>query len=314
MTGKRKQLYKEVDFDIKPLLITTLGRTGSTYLLGLLGAHPKITVYKPFQVEARYTSYWVQMFLSFSHANSWVFPVASYDVHDPVWIFGNENAKQLQDALYPEMFKWFDGPYIENLYRFCIQSLQEHYRRIANIQNKNETIYFAEKFLPNAFTDAVLELLPVSKEIVLVRDFRDMFCSIRGFNKKREFLAFGRDKFSSDEDYISKALSGSALALLQSWKKRQSQSLLIRYEELIREPETILGKIFEYLEIDGSTSTVRRAIKSAARTNPKSQKQHKTTASAQDSIQRFRKEMEPELLELCNDVFREALTEFGYEI
>ncbi len=314
MSGQRKQLHREAPFAIKPLLITTLGRTGSTYLLGLLGAHPNITVYRPFQVEARYASYWIQMFLSLGHPRSWLYPVASYDSQNPSWILGNEDERMLHHALYPEMFDWFDGPYMENLYRFCMESLQEHYLRIAQIQNKQVVMFFSEKFLPNAFTDTFLNLVPEAKEIVLTRDFRDMFCSIKAFNHKRGFLAFGRDKFASDEEYISNALSGGANALLQAWKKRRSRSLLVRYEDLVLEPESNLARIFKYLGVEGSPRTVRRTMEAASKTKPKSQKQHKTSPSAEDSLQRFRKELDPGLLKLCNRVFEEPLREFGYDM
>ncbi len=312
MTGKRKQLHKELSFEIRPLLITTLGRTGSTYLLGFLGAHPNITVYRPFQVEARYASYWAQMFLNFSHPKSWLYPLASYDLQDPAWILGNDDGRLLHHALYPGMSDWFEASYIENLYRLCIQSLQGHYLKVSQIQNKPEAKFFGEKFLPNFFTDAVMNLMPEAKEIILSRDFRDMFCSIKAFNKKRGFMAFGREKFNSDKEYISKALFDGARSLLQTWERRKSESLLVRYEDLICEPEVQLSRIYEYLEIDSSPKLIRKVIEKAGKTQPKSQKQHKTTNSTQDSLQRFRRELDPELLKLCNRVFEKPLKHFGY--
>lgn len=314
ITGERKVLTCEREMDINPLFITTLGRTGSTFLLGLLGAHPKISVYRPFQVEARYASYWLQMFLSFSHPKSWVFPVAAYNVENPAWIMGDEKATPLHHALYPEIVPWFDGNYTQDLFNFCTRSLERHYDNVARIQHKPNARFFSEKLLPNAFTDAMIDLLPGAKEIVLTRDFRDMFCSIRAFNQKRGFQAFGRDQFSTDEDYISQALAGGANALMDAWKKRKASSVLVRYEDLIQDTESILISLFSHLGIDASSAVVGEVIKNAGKTAPKSQENHKTTSCGKASLQRFRQELSPELLSLCNRVFQEPLITFGYDL
>ncbi len=314
VAGERTRFDRHFRMEIRPVVINTLGRTGSTYLLGLLGAHPQIAAYRPFQVEARYASYWTQMFLSLSHAKSWVFPVASYDIGNPSWILGDDSAKELHRAMYPEMTAWFNGAYIRRAFGFCMGSLQEHYRRVAAIQKKDGVLFFVEKFLPNPFTDAVVGLVPGAKEIFLARDFRDMFCSIDAFNKKRGFLGFGRERFENDEQYVKKALAPGAEALRDSWQRRRSSCSLVRYEDLVLEPESCLADVFEYLGVDASPSTVKGVLRRAAGMNPKSQKNHKTTSSAKDSLRRFRREMSPEMQECCNDAFGDCLKVFGYDI
>ena len=314
IAGERTRFDRDFRMEIRPIVINTLGRTGSTYLLGLLGAHPQIAAYRPFQVEARYASYWTQMFLSLSHPKSWVFPVASYDIGNPSWILGDDSAKELHRAMYPEMTAWFNGAYIRQAFGFCMGSLQEHYRRVAEIQKKESALFFAEKFLPNPFTDAVVGLVPGAREIFLARDFRDMFCSIDAFNKKRGFLGFGREKFANDEEYVKKALAPGAEALRDSWLRRRSSCSLVRYEDLVLEPESHLADVFEYLGVDGSPSTVKGVLRRAAGMNPKSQKNHKTTSSAKDSMRRFRREMPPGMQDFCNDAFGDCLKVFGYDI
>ena len=314
VAGERTRFDRDFRMEIRPIVINTLGRTGSTYLLGLLGAHPQIAAYKPFQVEARYASYWTQMFLSLSHPKSWVFPVASYDIGNPSWILGDDSAKELHRAMYPEMSAWFNSVYIRQAFGFCMGSLQEHYRRVAEIQKKESVLFFAEKFLPNPFTDAVVGLVPGAREIFLARDFRDMFCSIDAFNKKRGFLGFGREKFANDEEYVKKALAPGAEALRDSWLRRRSFCSLVRYEDLVLEPESRLADVFEYLGVDASPSTVKGVLRRAAGMNPKSQKNHKTASSAKDSLRRFGREMPPEMQKCCNDAFGDCLKVFGYDI
>ncbi len=314
VVGDRTRFDRGFRMEIKPIVINTLGRTGSTYLLSLLGAHPQIAAYKPFQVEARYASYWTQMFLSISHPKSWVFPIASYNIEDPAWIFGDDKEKDLHCAMYPEMTTWFNGTYTRQAFGFCMGSLQMHYRRIAEIQKKEKALFFAEKFLPNPFTDAVVALVPGVKEIVLARDFRDMFCSIYAFNQKRGFLAFGRENYETDEEYVKDRLAPGIEALCHSWRRRRSSCSLVRYEDIVLQPESSLAGVFEYLGVDSSPSTVDDVLRQVARMNPKSQKHHKTTSKAKDSLRRFRREMSPELLELCNDAFGKNLKVFGYDV
>jgi hypothetical protein len=157
-------------------------------------------------------------------------------------------------------------------------------------------------------------LVPGAREIVLARDFRDMFCSIEAFNKKRGFLGFGRERFENDGEYVKKALAPGAEALGNSWRNRRSSCSMLRYEDLVLKPESSLCELFEFLEVDSSPSTVKSILRRAARMNPKSQKSHKTTSKAKDSLQRFRREMSPELLQLCNEAFGESLEVFGYDL
>lgn len=314
MRGERRPIEAVGEHMISPLLITTLGRSGSSYVLGLLASHPKITVYRPFQVEARYALYWTQMFLSLTHPKSWIYPVNPFDLHDAAWILGKDTSRPSHNALYPDMLGWFNGPYVDNLFAFCTQNLQKHYMRIAQIQGKNGPRYFCEKSPPNALTQAALCLLPGAREIILVRDFRDVLCSIMAFNKKRGFLAFGRDQFDSDEEYVSGWLLGAAHSLLTCWENRKDDSLLLRYEDLIARPELTLTRVFEHLEIEASSRRVNQVLKAASKIQPKTQREHKTTASPRDSLERFRKELDPKLLALSNSLLREPLEAFGYPV
>jgi len=314
LSGERRAIGKDHTMTMRPLAVTTLGRTGSTYLLGLLSAHPDVIVYRPFELEARYASYWMEMFLSLSHPRSWLYPLASSLSFDPTWILGREDEKNLHYAVYDDMTKWFGGTYTDELFSFCMGNLEEHYRRVAALQGKQDALYFSEKFMPGPLTDTLLDLMPVYREIILVRDFRDMFCSIDAFNRKRGFLGFGRNDFQSDKDYIALWLKKGADALKDAWLKRRSFSCLVRYEDLVRKPEETLREIFEYCALDASPSTIRNNIKRVGDIRRESQEAHRTTPDARLSLERFRTDLSPDMLEFCNRVFREPMMVFGYDV
>ncbi len=310
--GTRKAFSKPFYFDINPLIINSLGRTGSTYLLALLGMHPEVVTYKPYEAEARYVSYWVQMFLNLGNPQTWMCPLVAYDRSSSDWIYGNSHERPFHYGIYPEIIGWAFNDYLKDSYVFIMQSLQGHYQKVAALEKKKDPKFLCEKFIPDYFTERVIELIPSSKEVILVRDFRDMLCSIRAFNAKRGYYAFGREKFSSDAEYIAKGLKNGTQKLLWAWEKRKKSACLIKYEDLVLSPESTLKGLFEFLGVDASPSTVQKVIKTANRIEYKRQKAHTTSKNQQSSIGRYHTELDPDLLELCNEAFSESLKGFGY--
>ncbi|MEA1924134.1 MAG: sulfotransferase [Pseudomonadota bacterium] len=302
-----------VNSGMQPLLLTTLGRTGSTFALGLLGCHPEIVVYKPFRVEARYISYWVQFYQQLKDHKSWTSPISSDNVADPTWLLGNAYRNEMDNALYPEMRQWFDTNYVKSLQSFCAESLANHYLEVARIQQKPKPLFFAEKFLPNPFTEKVLEFLPGAREIFLVRDFRDMFCSITAFNKKRGFEGFARDMFERDDDYVNKSLKPSADMLLAAWEQRKKDALLIRYEELVFDTESVLTAIFGELGLDNSSPTIKKVLETASKANI-TKERHRTSVGPEQSIGRYRNDLDDHMKSVCRDAFKNSLESFGYQV
>src|SRR6266550_3936580 len=59
--GRRGPLKTSFEPSLRPLLITTLGRTGSTWLMRILDSCPGIVAYKPFEYEPRVSTYWMEV-------------------------------------------------------------------------------------------------------------------------------------------------------------------------------------------------------------------------------------------------------------
>jgi hypothetical protein len=59
--GRRRALYSDSQPRLQPLMLTTLDRTGSTWMMRLLGEHPQMVAYRPFQYEPRVGSHWIQI-------------------------------------------------------------------------------------------------------------------------------------------------------------------------------------------------------------------------------------------------------------
>jgi hypothetical protein len=155
-------------------------------------------------------------------------------------------------------------------------------------------------------------VFPDSREIFLVRDFRDVACSSLAFNNKRGFAGFGRELVDTDEKFVPE-LKKFVEMLRDHYYARRSRAHLVRYEELIREtPQTLKG-ILHYLELDVSDSIVDDVIRRAD-TDSATLVEHRTTSSPEESIGRWKSDFSPPLQRLCRESFDDLLPQFGYTL
>ncbi|ERT08199.1 sulfotransferase domain protein [Lyngbya aestuarii BL J] len=316
---RRQRLHSNYKSRVQPLLMTSSGRSGSTWIMRLLSHHPKIVTSQIHPYEIRVSQYWMQMLAILSQPHNPVDFPPDYFYNEfrctgqnP---YHNYNISHCLDS------SWLGREYIENLADFCRQNIDNFYEDIATQQGKaltqtsdsSSNCYFVEKFLLKLNRTVLLELYPQAREIILVRDFRDMACSITAFNTKRGYVDFGRQRFKSDREYIQKGVRSAAHNILQLWKQRKEQAHLVRYEDLILAPQETLSSIFEYLNLDNSSSTISKILEKASEDTPQL-KRHRTSANPQESIGRWRHDLEPSLQDLCTEVCKEALQEFGYSL
>ena len=160
---------------LQPLVLNSTGRSGSTWFMRLLSQHPAIVACPIYAYETRVWPFWMQLLQ-----------------------FLSQRANPIETP--------FQADYPPKAAAFCQETLDAFYEHIAEAQGKiissSELTYFAEKNTFNPNLDLLMEIYPQAKEIILVRDFRDVTSSILAFNKKRGSDDFGRNKFKSDEEYI----------------------------------------------------------------------------------------------------------------
>ncbi len=311
--GRHHGLATGYEPALRPIGVTTLGRTGSTWLMKLLGAHPQVAVHGGYPFETRSAAYWLHMVrvlsdpanaLQSSHPDA--FP-------DDLWSIGHHPfyRESLMDQ--PELWDWFAGTYPVRLAELAQRSIDEFYTRVAAAAGRTDVVAFAEKLVPGHVPWLMWELYPRAGEILLVRDFRDMACSILAFNAKRGFVAFGRENASSDAEFIERNLRTGAQGLLESWRQRGERARLVRYEDLMLEPETTLGTLCEGLGLDADAVTIADTLERALQPDG-ALARHRTTQDAGASIGRWRAELGPDLVKACRVAFAEPLEAFGYAL
>jgi hypothetical protein len=312
ITGRRRPLRSSFEPRLQPLLITTLGRTGSSWLELLLAKHPEIVACRPFIHDARLTSYWAAVLRTLAEPASYL-QIIRPELYPGAWWTGEQRPGQLPlHMAETHMARWLGGESVETVAGFCQARIEDFYRELARAEGGDGVRYFAEKCWPEEFTPRIIaELYPEGREILLVRDFRDMVCSILQFNAKRGTQSFGREATDSDNEFI-RYLRDNANQMLESWQARHQRSHLMRYEDLIREPETTLAAAFAYLGVANDADTIRDTIAEANAELPAAQRDHRTSESPAASIGRWQRELSAQQRAICEETFGDALEAFGY--
>jgi hypothetical protein len=310
---RREPLRTGYEPRFAPIVLSGLGRSGSTWLMALLAAHPEVVVYREFPYESRPIRYWMQALKVLAEPSNIVQSAHPDTFQNDLWWTGHNPFHDTRVASTPVHNEWFAREYVERLATFFQRSADDWYGLLAQTQGQPGARRFAEKHLwPNYIPVLMRELYPSLKEVFLVRDFRDMTLSILSFDEKRGFAGFGRVEGSTDEDYVRTVLKPAAQGLMNSWRTRGADSHLVRYEDLIAEPRAKLAALFEYLELRADHPTLD-AVLASAESDSDEVRDHRTSVGADDSIGRWRREGDEEFRAFCTETFAEELAAFGYE-
>jgi hypothetical protein len=311
--GERRPLTTAYTPRLQPLLVTSLGRMGTTLLMRLLAAHPGVVAYDRPPYEVRGGKYWLHVLKTLAApADASKRVGAPMEFHLETIAAGGNPFYSAEFAAWPEVETWSGSAYVSDLAAFCQRSIDGWYLATAAAQGEErESLrYFAEKHFPDDYPRLMRELYPGARELFLVRDFRDMVASMRAYNDRKAYADFGRAKAASDEAWLHELRQG-VIALRDAWRTRGEPGSLIRYEDLVRTPAATLPPILAALDLDGSPAIIDQLITAAAPDAP-ALRGHGTAASPDASIGRWRQDLPPELREVVNATFADLLGEFGY--
>ena len=294
---------------LSPLLVTSLGRTGTTLLMGLLSAHPAIVADRTYPYEVFPARYWLHLLRVLAepadHSSS--HPVLAHELSR----VGSNPFHTAPVTNDPAMAELLGRRYVERLARFCQESIDEFYEAVAAAQGKPSAEFFVEKFQPDHVPRIARDLYPGAKEIFLVRDFRDLICSVFAFNEKRRTVDFGRERVETDEEYVGWIAMGAGW-LVNAWKSRQDTSELVRYEDLATRPAETIERVLAYLGLDRSPEIVDELVRGAVE-HPEVER-HRTSESVDASVGRWPRELPPRLHSAVRDSLHGPLAELGYDV
>lgn len=293
---------------LQPLSVTGLGRSGTTVLMRMLAEHPEVCVQRVHPFELRLGAYWMHVLTVLSGpANH--FSSSHPDRFQTERLFIGNNPFARLHALGPALRSWFGADAPEELAAFCQRNIDAAYLRLARDQGEAPGRYFAEKNNPTYAPRLLAHVYDGAKEIVLVRDFRDVICSMLAFDRKRQSLNFQGDDV--DVEAFTFRIVDEFRQLAAMWAERRDSALLLRYEDLIVDPHASLCRVTEYAGIDASPSVIERMV-DTSRVDDDTSRAHRTTDNGAHSIGRYRYDMNEDLRALCLEIGADLLSRFGY--
>jgi hypothetical protein len=310
LRGTRSPVRSAFRPAMQPLSLTSLGRTGTTLVMEMLARHQEILVQDVHPFETRLGAYWMHALTILSApANHVRSSHPDRFLQEPFFIGNNPYASD--NPPYGEAYRsWMREESVEEVAAFCQERIERAYQRIAADQGRGPARFFAEKNVPTHVPRILSHLYDGMREVVLVRDFRDMICSMKAFDAKRKNVNFQRDDATA-QDFARRIILDFG-RLVAAWRERRESAFLLRYEDLVAEPRVWLRRLTDYAGIDSSDAAIDRMI-AAATVETAESRAHKTTASWAGSTGRYLRDMSPEMRRFCAEEGGEVLEVLGYQ-
>jgi hypothetical protein len=309
--GTRQPLVTSFEPRLQPIVLTTLARTGSTATVRMLAAHPEVVAYRPFEWEPRAASYWMDVFRALSDPAGYRRQLEPTGTLDDAWWLGRglPLPRRLRD---PVLGPWMGADAVVELAAVAQERIDRLYAQVAVVHDRPDASRFVEKYRPDAVSRLMLELYPAAREVMLVRDFRDMVASMFAYNAKRGRQGFRRDHVGSDREYVLDEVRRSVSTMERTWRRRSDRTHLLRYEDLVRKPEETVSALLAHLELEAGTQVVEQMTSTLFDRDGGSEG-HRTVTDARESIGRWRRDLSDDLAAVCEEALAPSLEAFGYE-
>jgi len=284
--------------DLRPVMVTSTGRSGTTMLMRRLGNNSAVVIGEMFPFEVKLVTYYAQAFeILTSPGNREKSVNTDLIFDDPYHVGSNPYYHYFFREVFPrqqmlnEFFSRQVPPVVAAAFK---QIITAFYRKLTETQRKPGARFFAEKCdVFNTARDFARILYPNMREIILVRDPRDVFCSQRSF-------------WSAPADSLIQALRSMRDRILEFRAEQAPNLMFVKYEDLVRAPQETMARIWTLLELEAVTE-----INAGAE-----EQQFKVHATSRDpgaSIGRWRKELGEDELRQFDQEFDTYFDTFGYE-
>jgi glycosyltransferase involved in cell wall biosynthesis len=275
---------------LTPILVDYFTRDGSTLMMRLLSSSPQIAVETAYPYERKYFSYlwrWSRML----ERGEWP---------EELWgprAFGSLAQEQQTPLVGP--LPWLPRDLIESgadeksMSERCFQlAWSEFSRRAARwtrAQHRNvrmDVFYYAEKHLNTWMVDTAE--LPDVRVVALLRDPRDIQVSIGAFElTKGKASGEDRDRLLQVVERHRQRLRW-IVGLLES-----GEAPVVSYEDMVRDLPSVARRLEEWLGVELQPGAVEsdRVLR----------RRHMTAGSVEESIGRWKQELDPRVAEMFTD-------------
>jgi hypothetical protein len=288
----------EMPARLRPILVTAPGRSGTTYLMACLAASRDIVVAELIPYEVRMLSYYAVAY------DVLTAPADTDNSTHPDRLEGDGyhiGYNPFSGQQYAQAFangaplrSFYDDWVPTRLGAAMADIVAEYYRRLAADKGKDAVRFFAEKNnnLHRPTRMFVRKVFSGAREILIVRDPRDVLCSHMAY-------------FSSTQEKAFHQLSHSCRQLRQIHDAAREDACFIRYEDMIRGDAATYDRLSAFLDADVTSSDGAAGRSMFDR--------HGTSESPEASIGRWRRDLTPELREQTLAEWGGFLESFGYD-
>lgn len=297
-----------------PVLLTMIGRTGSTALSNLLCHHPDIAGFRTWDTETRVASYWADVLRGLARPHSYERQLDAGGGMSGDWWLGRNTA-------YPgapkdlRALRAVGEAGVEALASFCSAQIARVTASLAGAAGKPGARYFVEKAAASrtrSTAQIVEEIDPRARELVLVRDPRDMACSMLAYSRKKGFRGFGPSADASMEEMIRWLSFNGTAGLLDYLEQRGRRAHVVRYEDLVMRPRETLSAVLAHIGADARPEIVDAMIE-RLEGEAERRADHATTDSVGSSVGRWRDELSESQQGLAEELFGPFLGALGYD-
>jgi hypothetical protein len=281
----------------KAAYIVSTGRSGTSLLAGHLAAHPELLARSFFPYEARPSQF------LFTWASTGRPPGILDAVTDPTNGVSYIPC-QPNDA---DSRQWFQEHEATFPRKRAVDIADAYYEWAAKVQGKPNAKWYIEKSISFATIPRMHQWGWPLCCILLLRDPRDIFLSVKAFNRKRGFRSFGEDTL--DDTALFASFIHFFLGARKTIAQRRIPHIEVRYESIMENQGAEFARVAQFLEVDSTQDGLDLMLRKEI-ADSESVRAHRT-ASQGSSVRRWQAEASPQQNELFA-VFQHQLAELGY--
>jgi hypothetical protein len=266
------------------------GRVGSTLMMELLGSSPAIAFDRSYPFENSYLTYLVRL-LRQAASNT-----GEYWTVDDLLYSDEATAGPLPFRPTTLDLGSFTTRSLAALWQVLSDSLRD--------SSPNQLDLYAEKYWGSVAPVLDAGITPII--IDLVRDPRDVLVSIRAFNAQRGGVLFGRSRTADDVEHMHHIVVGMAFRLHELTEPLPVARQLIRYEDLVHDMDGCVATLSSLLNVELDPQSALSYSGNMAH--------HATSPSAEDSVGRWRNELDPSDIAFIERKLGAHMEKLGYTL
>lgn len=282
---------------IQPVVLSSTGRSGTTIMMQTLGDNKSIVVAGNYPYEIKLMTHYAHAIKVLSAPSFGKNAVDPGKIHsDKLKIGSNPFFNDKFSDTFSENGKLYDilGRYsTARLSAAFGDIVQEFYEELRREKNKTESVYFLEKCdILTQSRNYIKMQFESFKEILLVRDLRDVYCSSKSF-------------WSAGDEFLTNIVDAKNV-FIGILNNLDENTIIVKYEDFILDKQKSLAAISRFLGIEcvGAAGGGGDAVLFG---------RHATSSSPEHSIGRWK----TDLSDVERSAFRERLGDFveafGYE-